>query len=78
MLTANYYLGSVGLGRSFVPSPGEIAKSADLFVLSNALSSVEHDVAVRPRIDKRASVRIVLFMIVRFSNFSKLSGCYFI
>ena len=66
MLTTNYGFGVVGFGSSFVPSPK--LKSADLFVLSSELSSVEHEVAVRERIAIRPSVRIVLFMIVKFSN----------
>jgi len=64
MLTTNYNLGPVGLGRSFVPSPGETIKSVAFSLLSSALSSVEHEVAVKDRIAIRLSVRIDLFMIV--------------
>ena len=71
MLTSNYNFGGVGLGSSLSPLPNE--KSADVCLLSNALSSVEQDVAVRPRNAIRPSVRIVLFMIV---NLVKLEYFY--
>lgn len=68
MLTTNYAFGVVGFGSSLVPSPGIKPKSADLFVLSKLLSSVEHEAAEREINAIRPSVRIVLFMIVKFSN----------
>lgn len=67
MLFANYNLGPVGFGRSTSPGPGLVKSSADvLFVVSNALSSVEQEVAVRLRTAIRPRVRIDFFMVVIF------------
>ncbi|KGO85998.1 hypothetical protein Q765_13130 [Flavobacterium rivuli WB 3.3-2 = DSM 21788] len=61
---AGYY--NLGLGRSLSPLPSTIAPSADVCFVSNELSSVEQEVAVRLNNAITANVRIVLFMIVKF------------
>jgi len=64
MLKSNSGYYNLGLGRSLSPLPCTIAPSADVCFVSNPLSSVEQEVAVRPKNAISASVRIVLFMIV--------------
>ena len=70
MLTTNYGLGGVGLGRSLVPSPKPKPSAEVVLFVSSALSSVEQDAAESPRKAIRPSVRIVLFMIVNLVSWS--------
>lgn len=68
MLITNYNLGPVGFGRSVSPFPGLTRPSADVFFVSRALSSEEHEVAVRLSIAISPSVKIDFFIGSNFSN----------